>query len=218
MSYTLSHQNWLYRQVSNIRSNKSQNLNVSHLVLQLLLRNLLKPAVKSKMKRLSALLIRDPCTLETVWQRFLQKKVNLINIEKHSSPTFTWIKIYLQWWKSCSKLTILLAVSFKFGKGFKSHASAKFFGHHNSPNMPIVPFISSLVPICRNVNCYCVVRRTVRCRSSAFNFPQNFPVRHPAARTWGRDMDVFCEYKIWLVFCLSYWRAVCNIMLYRAAL
>ena len=39
-----------YRQVSNIRHTKSQNLNVSCLVLQLSLRNLLKPGVKSRMK------------------------------------------------------------------------------------------------------------------------------------------------------------------------
>ena len=40
----------LYRQTSNIRHTKSENLNVSRLVLQLSLRNLLKPGVKSRMK------------------------------------------------------------------------------------------------------------------------------------------------------------------------
>ena len=39
-----------YRQTSNISSTKSQNLNVSHLVLQLSLPNPLKPGVKSRMK------------------------------------------------------------------------------------------------------------------------------------------------------------------------
>ena len=39
-----------YPQISNIRCTKSQNLNVSCLVLQLSLRNLLKPGVKSRMK------------------------------------------------------------------------------------------------------------------------------------------------------------------------
>ena len=41
---------WSYRQVSNIRRTKSLNLNVSCLVLQLSLHNLLKPGVKSRMK------------------------------------------------------------------------------------------------------------------------------------------------------------------------
>ena len=39
-----------YRQISNIRRTKSQNLNVSRLVLQLSLRSILKPGVKSRMK------------------------------------------------------------------------------------------------------------------------------------------------------------------------
>ena len=39
-----------YCQVSNIRCTKSHNLNFSHLVLQLLLCNLLKPGVKMIMK------------------------------------------------------------------------------------------------------------------------------------------------------------------------
>ena len=39
-----------YRQISNISHTKSQNLNVSRLALQLYLRNLLKPAVQSRMK------------------------------------------------------------------------------------------------------------------------------------------------------------------------
>ena len=39
-----------YRQISNISRTKSQNLNVSRHVLQLSLRNLLKPGVKSRMK------------------------------------------------------------------------------------------------------------------------------------------------------------------------
>ena len=39
-----------YHQTSNIRCTKSQNLNVSHLILQLSLPHLLKPGVKSRMK------------------------------------------------------------------------------------------------------------------------------------------------------------------------
>ena len=39
-----------YHQISNIRPNKSQNLNVSRIVLQLSYRNPLKPDVKSRMK------------------------------------------------------------------------------------------------------------------------------------------------------------------------
>ena len=39
-----------YHQISNISYTKSQNLIVSHLVLQLSLANLLKPCVKLKMK------------------------------------------------------------------------------------------------------------------------------------------------------------------------
>ena len=39
-----------YRQTSNTSFTKSQNLNVSHLVLQLSLGNVLKPGVKSRMK------------------------------------------------------------------------------------------------------------------------------------------------------------------------
>ena len=39
-----------YRQISNIRYTKSQNLNVSRLVLQLSLYGLLKSGVKSRMK------------------------------------------------------------------------------------------------------------------------------------------------------------------------
>ena len=39
---------------SNIRRTKSQNLNVSHLVLELSSRNLSKPGVKSRMKMLLA--------------------------------------------------------------------------------------------------------------------------------------------------------------------
>ena len=39
-----------YRQISNISCTKSQNLNVSHLALQLSLPNPLKPGVKSRMK------------------------------------------------------------------------------------------------------------------------------------------------------------------------
>ena len=41
-----------YRQISNIRRTKSQNLNVSRLVLQLSLPNLLKPCIKLRMKML----------------------------------------------------------------------------------------------------------------------------------------------------------------------
>ena len=39
-----------YRKISNIRRTKSQNLNVSRLVLQLSLSNPMKPGVKSRMK------------------------------------------------------------------------------------------------------------------------------------------------------------------------
>ena len=39
-----------YHQICNIRRNKSQNLNVSRIVLQLSYRNPLKPDVKSRMK------------------------------------------------------------------------------------------------------------------------------------------------------------------------
>ena len=39
-----------YRQISNIKLTQYQNLNVSRLVLRLALRNLLKPAVQSRMK------------------------------------------------------------------------------------------------------------------------------------------------------------------------
>ena len=39
-----------YRQTFNISSTKSQNVNVSGLILQLSLCNLLKPGVKSRMK------------------------------------------------------------------------------------------------------------------------------------------------------------------------
>ena len=39
-----------YRKVSNIRCTESQNLNVSHLGLQLSLRNILKPSIKWRMK------------------------------------------------------------------------------------------------------------------------------------------------------------------------
>ena len=39
-----------YRQTSNIRHNKYQNLNVSRLVLQLSLTNALKPGVKARME------------------------------------------------------------------------------------------------------------------------------------------------------------------------
>ena len=40
----------IYRQISKIRHTKFQNLNISRLVLQLFLCNILKPGVKSKMK------------------------------------------------------------------------------------------------------------------------------------------------------------------------
>ena len=42
----------IYHQISNISSTKSQNLNVSHLVLQLSLCNILKPGVEWRMKML----------------------------------------------------------------------------------------------------------------------------------------------------------------------
>ena len=41
---------WTYRKISNISRTKSQNLNVSRLVLQLSLPNPMKPGVKSRMK------------------------------------------------------------------------------------------------------------------------------------------------------------------------
>ena len=41
---------YLYREISYIRHNKSHNLKVSRLVLQLSLPNQLKPGVKSRMK------------------------------------------------------------------------------------------------------------------------------------------------------------------------
>ena len=41
----------IYRQTFNTRRTKPQNLNVSRLVLQLSLPNLLKPGVKSRMKK-----------------------------------------------------------------------------------------------------------------------------------------------------------------------
>ena len=45
------HLHWKnYHQIFDMSHTKSQNLNVSHLVLQLSLCNLLKPGVKSKMK------------------------------------------------------------------------------------------------------------------------------------------------------------------------
>ena len=49
---TKSHINdfFKYRQISNISRTKSQNLNVSRIVLQLSLPNPLKPGVKSRMK------------------------------------------------------------------------------------------------------------------------------------------------------------------------
>ena len=40
----------MYRKISNIRSTKSPNLNVSRLVVQLSLPNPMKPGVKSRMK------------------------------------------------------------------------------------------------------------------------------------------------------------------------
>ena len=43
------HKRW-YCQTSNIKHTKSQNLNVSHLILQLSFSNLLQPGVKSRMK------------------------------------------------------------------------------------------------------------------------------------------------------------------------
>ena len=47
----LKHPQYMYyRQISYISRTKSQNLNVSHLVLQLCLSNILKPGVKSRMK------------------------------------------------------------------------------------------------------------------------------------------------------------------------
>ena len=48
-SWNQSHKQF-NRQISNIRCTKSHNFNVSPLVLQLSLRNLLKPGVKSRMK------------------------------------------------------------------------------------------------------------------------------------------------------------------------
>ena len=39
-----------YRQISNIRRAKSQNLNVSHVILQLSLPKSIEPGVKSRMK------------------------------------------------------------------------------------------------------------------------------------------------------------------------
>ena len=42
--------NIMYRKISDIRRTKSQNLNVSRLVLQLSLPNPMKPGVKSRMK------------------------------------------------------------------------------------------------------------------------------------------------------------------------
>ena len=41
---------WTYRQTSNISRTISQYLNISRLILQLFLRNLLKPGDKSRMK------------------------------------------------------------------------------------------------------------------------------------------------------------------------
>ena len=50
LSYLQASDVLMYRQTSNISCTKSQNLNVSHLVLQLSLANPLKPCVKSRMK------------------------------------------------------------------------------------------------------------------------------------------------------------------------
>ena len=49
-----SEQNHIYHQISNIRCTKSQNLNVSSLIMHLSLPNLLKPCVNLKMKMCSA--------------------------------------------------------------------------------------------------------------------------------------------------------------------
>ena len=46
----VTNQKYIYRKTTSERHNKSQNLNVSHLVLQLSLPNPLKPDVKSRMK------------------------------------------------------------------------------------------------------------------------------------------------------------------------
>ena len=47
--YTVEWYLHIYRRISNIRRNKSQNLNDPRLVLQLFLSNPLKPGVKSRM-------------------------------------------------------------------------------------------------------------------------------------------------------------------------
>ena len=44
------YEKWIYRKISNIRRNKSQNLKDPRLVLQLSFPNSLKPGVKSRMK------------------------------------------------------------------------------------------------------------------------------------------------------------------------
>ena len=50
----------MYRQTSNIRCIKSQNLNVSSLVLQLSLLNPLKPGVKSRKKMYRQAMLQLP--------------------------------------------------------------------------------------------------------------------------------------------------------------
>ena len=48
--YAVDPMNYAYREISNISRTQSANINVSHLVLQLFLPNLLKPGVKLRMK------------------------------------------------------------------------------------------------------------------------------------------------------------------------
>ena len=59
---------------------------------------------------------------------------------------------------------------------------------------------------------------TVQYHYNAVNFPNNPHNMHPIAFPWGQDMDVFCEYKFWFMFCLSHFSAVYNIVLHRTTL
>ena len=73
----LSHPTETYHQISNISCTKSQNLNVSRLVLELSLPNPSKPGVKSRMKMLLEHRQHAPTTSE--WSRILlPAKVQLI--------------------------------------------------------------------------------------------------------------------------------------------
>ena len=73
-------------------------------------------------------------------------------------------------------------------------------------------------PLILSMGNYSIFHNTVQCRNDMADFIRNPYNRHPTAHLWGGDMGwgVFCDFKVWFIFCICHHIADWNIMVYWA--